>query len=122
MKTRHTEGPWAVFVADDGGEWTGWPLAINATDEEDKTVVRPGGFYPYTWDAAMSQAEAVANAHVMSASPDMLDALRAALPALEAAAATGSSAACDALELALAAIEKATQRKRNPEERCHGFA
>jgi hypothetical protein len=122
MKTRHTEGPWNVFIADDGGQWTGWPLSIEATNEEDKTVVRPGGFYPYTWDAAVSQTEAVANAHLMSASPDMLDALRAALPALEAAAATGTPAACEALETALAAIEKAIQKKRNPAERCHGFA
>jgi hypothetical protein len=27
MKTRHTEGPWNVFIADDGGQWTGWTAA-----------------------------------------------------------------------------------------------
>jgi hypothetical protein len=107
MKDRHTEGPWEVFIADDGGEWTGWPLSIEAANEVDKTVVRPGGFYPYTWDASVSQTEAVANAHLMAASPDMLTALRAALPALELAAKAGDAAAIDALALTRAAIDKA---------------
>jgi hypothetical protein len=110
MKDRHTDGPWEVFICDDGKEWTGWPLSIEAANEDDKTVVRPGGFYPYTWDASMSQTEAVANAHLMAASPDMLTALRTALPALELAARTGDVAAVAAVALARAAIDKATKR------------
>jgi len=109
MTLHHTPGPWDVFICDDGKQWTGWPLSIDASDEEDKTVVRPGGFYPYEWDAAVSQREAVANAFLMAASPDMLTALIAALPVLELAAKSGDASATTALESARAAIAKATR-------------
>lgn len=75
-EARHTPGPWRVFICDDGGEWSGWPLSICSVDDEDKSIVRPGGSYPYEWDAAMSQREAVANARLIAASPDMLTALQ----------------------------------------------
>ncbi len=72
----HTPGPWKVFVNDSGGEWTGWPMSINAPSvHEDCVVVRTGGQYPYAWDYRVSQAEAVANAHLIAAAPDMLEAL-----------------------------------------------
>lgn len=109
MTLHHTPGPWEVFICDDGKQWTGWPLSIDASEEEDKTVVRPGGFYPYEWDAAVSQREAVANAFLMAASPDMLTALLAALPVLELAAKSGDASATAALESARAAIAKATR-------------
>lgn len=73
-----TPGPWEVFICDDGGQWSGWPLSVNAVNDPDKCVVRPGGQYPYEWDAAMSQREAVANARLISAAPDMLRELRGA--------------------------------------------
>ncbi len=76
-ESKHTPGPWKVFICDDGGKWSGWPLAITAVNDEDKNIARPGGFYPYTWDAAMSQREAVANARLIAAAPDMYDALKA---------------------------------------------
>lgn len=109
MTTHHTPGPWEVFICDDGKQWTGWPLSIDASDEEDKTIVRPGGFYPYEWDAAVSQREAVANAYLIASSPDMLAALTAALPLLELAAQTGDKSAVAAFELARAAVAKATR-------------
>lgn len=71
----HTPGPWQVFVCDDGGQWSGWPLSISSVEDEDKSVVRPGGFYPYEWDNATSQAEAVANARLIAAAPELLDIL-----------------------------------------------
>lgn len=73
MTGKHTPGPWVVFLDDSGGEWTGWPLSIDATSITDKTVVRTGGQWPYKWDAKTSQAEAVANAHLIAASPDLLE-------------------------------------------------
>lgn len=79
---KFTKGPWTVFIDDTGGRWTGWPISIGAAHDEDKSVVRPGGQYPYEWDAAMSQREAVANAHLIAAAPELYEALKAALPHL----------------------------------------
>lgn len=107
MTSRSTPGPWVVVICDDGSEWSGWPLALEASKEADKTVVRPGGFFPYTWDAAVSQKEAVANACLMAASPDMRQALQAAISVLERVAKTGDATAIAAAELARAAIAKA---------------
>lgn len=104
---RHSPGPWNVFLCDDGSQWTGWPLAIYAANDEDKNVVRPGGYYPYTWDRAMSEAEAVANAYLIAAAPDMLKAILASLPALEAAANAGNASARAAIILSRAALERA---------------
>lgn len=81
MAEKHTPGPWKVFIDDSGDEWTGWPLSIYAENDEDKSIVRPGGQWPYKWDAAMSQREAVANAHLIAAAPDLLAALKAFLHA-----------------------------------------
>jgi hypothetical protein len=71
----HTPGPWEVFICDDGGKWTGWPLSINPGYDENKSVVRTGGQWPYEWDSKTSQDEAVANALLISAAPDLLEAL-----------------------------------------------
>lgn len=76
MSAQHTPGPWEVFICDDGGQWTGWPLSIEAAAETDKVVVRTGGQWPYEWDAATSQVEAVANAKLIAAAPDMLNAMQ----------------------------------------------
>lgn len=74
--SKHTEGIWKVFICDDGGQWTGWPLSIYSTANE-KCVVRTGGQWSYTWDENISQAEAIANANLIAAAPDMLAALEA---------------------------------------------
>jgi hypothetical protein len=67
----YTPGPWRVFIDDSGGQWSGWPLSIEAVNEADKTVVRPGGQWPYEWDAKTSQHEAVANAKLIALAPEM---------------------------------------------------
>lgn len=76
---KFTPGPWRAFICDDGGQWSGWPLSISSVDDPDKSIVRPGGSYPYRWDAAMSQREAVANAHLIAAAPQMFKAAVGAL-------------------------------------------
>ena len=78
---KHTNGPWELFICDDGGEWTGWPISIQEmTDQksDSKTIVRTGGFYPYTWDTNISQDEAIANAKLIAAAPELLAALELA--------------------------------------------
>lgn len=77
-KPKWTPGPWTVFIDDTGGEHTGWPLSIEAAPELDRYVVRQGGFWPYSFDAAISQREAVANAHLIAAAPLLYEAAEAA--------------------------------------------
>ena len=68
MAEKATPGPWSVFVDDSGtGEWTGWPLSIYADGIPDKNIVRPGGIWPYSWDAKTSIYEANANAAFIAA-------------------------------------------------------
>lgn len=82
--SEHTKGPWEVFIDDSGGQWTGWPLSITAPSvHQDCMVVRTGGQWPYKWDYHISQAEAVSNAHLIAAAPDLLAALKLALPQLQ---------------------------------------
>lgn len=66
-----TPGPWEAFIDDTGGQWSGWPLSISAPSITDKTVVRPGGQWPYEWDAKTSQHEAVTNAHLIALAPEL---------------------------------------------------
>lgn len=68
-KREHTSGPWELFIDDTGGQWSGWPLSITT---KDKMVVRTGGQWPYEWDDATSQREAVANARLIAAAPELL--------------------------------------------------
>jgi hypothetical protein len=75
---RHTKGPWRFIIDDTGGPWSGWPLSICPVGDDDRTVVRTGGQWPYEWDAHTSQAEAVANARLIAAAPELLEALKRA--------------------------------------------
>lgn len=71
-EAKFTKGPWEVFIDDCGDKWTGWPISINAPNiHEDCMVVRTGGQWPYEWDFAISQREAVANAHLIAAAPEL---------------------------------------------------
>lgn len=73
IPTGYTPGPWRAFIDDSGdNRWSGWPLSVESVNEEDKTVVRTGGQWPYEWDAKTSQHEAVANARLIALAPDMV--------------------------------------------------
>ena len=74
--SKHTPGPWVVFINDAGDAHTGWPISIHPKDNNEKSIVRTGGMYPYEWDEYTSQAEAVANARLIAAAPDLLEALQ----------------------------------------------
>lgn len=79
-----TPGPWVEFISDDGGKWTGWPASIECTSIVDKTIVRPGGHWPYEWDAKTSCDEACANARFIAAARDLVPALAAEIARLTA--------------------------------------
>lgn len=106
-----TPGPWKEFICDDGGQWSGWPLSISAVNDEDKCIVRPGGQYPYAWDAAVSQREAVANARFIAlANPtnvlallDEVEALRARVERLSPLVRTETAPSETAIQVQLAA-------------------
>lgn len=102
MTEAHTPGPWRSVIDDTGGQWSGWPLCIVPENDDDKSVVRTGGQWPYEWDAATNQREAVANARLIAAAPDLLEACRLAVGPL------GSTGPTPAYEAVLAAILKAT--------------
>ena len=110
---KFTPGPWTVFIDDTGGQWTGWPISIAAANEEDKSIVRPGGQWPYEWDAAMSQREAIANAHLIAAAPELYAALQEIVtPVIRAAMAKYHTPDCPCNYCAaIAALAKAEGRK-----------
>ena len=64
-----------MVIDDTGGQWAGWPLVIVSVVDDDKSIVRTGGLWPYKWDAGTSQQEAVANARLIAAAPDLAEAL-----------------------------------------------
>lgn len=100
-----TPGPWVEFISDDGGKWSGWPVSIECTSIVDKTIIRPGGHWPYEWDAKTSCNEACANARFIAAARDLVpalaeerDRLRAQLEvanAMVAAAYNAAAECCD---------------------------
>lgn len=90
-----TPGPWSVFINDAGDKWTGWPLSVYAESITDKTITRPGGHWPYEWDAKTGQHEACQNARLIAAAPalaadnlrlvDEIERLRGVLERIETA-------------------------------------
>jgi hypothetical protein len=70
---KHTLGPWRVIIDDTGGSFTGWP-SVSASDELDCSIVHRAGFKQEYW-GDLSQREAIANAHLIAAAPDLLEAL-----------------------------------------------
>ena len=74
MSTQHTPGPWIVRLDDTGGQFTGWPSVV-ATDELDCSIVHRAGFKQEYW-GDLSQCEAIANARLIAAAPDLLAELK----------------------------------------------
>ena len=102
-----TEGPWEAFIDDSGGQWTGWPLSIDAPAIADKTVVRTGGQWPYEWDAKTSQDEACQNARLIAAAPDLARALLDARAENDRLRADAQAAVALVLEQAVMDLPKA---------------
>lgn len=72
--SKHTPGPWRVIIDDTGGPFSGWP-SVEAPDEIDAAVVLRAGF-AQEFNQPFSQREALANAHLIAAAPDLLKALK----------------------------------------------
>lgn len=79
MTVKHTPGPWSIVIDDTGGEFTGWP-SIVASPEIDCSVIHRAGFKQKFW-GDLSQRECIANARLIAAAPDLLEALQRLLNA-----------------------------------------
>lgn len=71
----HTPGPWRVVIDDDGNPLSGRPSVV-AADEYDCAIVHWDGFAQTYWRSARGDKEIHANARLIAAAPDLLDALR----------------------------------------------
>ena len=89
MSTNHTPGPWSVLIE-------GSHCFIE--DANGQTIARASHPFPFT----TTDDERNANARLIAAAPELLDALRRALNVLHATGAT------DEARVALAAIAAAT--------------
>ena len=74
---KHTPGPWRVIIDDDGNPLSGRP-SVAASDELDCAIVHWDGFIQEYWRSARGDKEIHANARLIAAAPDMLEALEAA--------------------------------------------
>ena len=81
MSIPWTPGPWQVIRDDTGGPFTGWPSVV-APEDVDRSVVHRAGFKQEYW-GDWSQREAIANARLIAAAPEMAEALDNALFLLE---------------------------------------
>lgn len=80
-----TPGPWSIvwYDAGDKDEWLYCPL-INGSEESDRAVVHWDGFKQKYWQSADGkQSEIEANAHLISAAPDLYEALEAMLKSVD---------------------------------------
>jgi hypothetical protein len=99
MNTKHTPGPWSFEPAFKIGEhWAaGAAHGVTANDNKDK-------WRGYVTNVLANSPNAEANARLIAAAPDMLDALRGSLDALRSICDPGDPA----LVRVYAAIAKAT--------------
>lgn len=109
---RQTKGPWRVIIDDTGGPFSGWP-SIEAPEDVDASVIHRAGFKQEYW-GDWSQREAVANAHLIAAAPELLVALEAMVVHYTAMINSGDAGnwnpeTDDEVIAARAAIRKATQ-------------
>jgi len=73
--TAYTPGPWHVVIDDDGNPLSGRP-SIQASDELDCAIVHWDGFIQDYWRSARGDKEIHANARLIAAAPDLLEACR----------------------------------------------
>ena len=81
---KHTPGPWRVVIDDDGNPLSGRP-SVCASDELDCMIVHWDGFAQQYWRSARGDKEIHANARLIAAAPDLLDALEGLLAAVMSA-------------------------------------
>jgi hypothetical protein len=71
---KHTPGPWHIAIDDDGSPLSGRP-SVCAYDELDCMIVHWDGFVQQYWRSARGDKEIHANARLIAAAPDPLEAL-----------------------------------------------
>lgn len=89
---KHTPGPWHVRLDDTGGPFTGWP-SVDAAEELDCTIVHRAGFKQEFW-GELSQREAIANARLIAAAPDLLAIAEGVLGMLQNCSVTSGVCCC----------------------------
>lgn len=73
-KIAHTPGPWRIVIDDDGNPLSGRPM-VAAAPELDCAIVHWDGFVQPYWRSARGDKEIHANARLIAAAPDLLEAL-----------------------------------------------
>jgi hypothetical protein len=73
-KVKHTPGPWRIVIDDDGNPLSGRPMVAPAP-ELDCAIVHWDGFKQTFWESARGEKEMHANARLIAAAPDLLEAL-----------------------------------------------
>lgn len=116
MEVKHTPGPWFIHdgimpAPDKNGEVGTYGIINMEAHEHNVKVI--GSVFPYAGKNYPSKEEAHANAKLVSAAPDMLSALQAAIAlsdkTLKESGANYRTEECQAVyDQAKAAIEKAT--------------
>ena len=101
---KHTPGPWVVVIDDDGNPLSGRP-GVFSSEELDCGIVHWDGFVQPYWRSARGDKEIHANARLIAAAPDMLEALQALVSANNS---TDGMAMRKAWDKADAAIARAT--------------
>ena len=71
IKTKHTPGPWSINRA----------AATHVQDARERGIAACGGYYSTDAKLAMADGEQEANARLIAAAPELLDALRGLLAA-----------------------------------------
>lgn len=73
-KPKWTPGPWVVIIDDDGNPLSGRPSVV-ASDELDCVIIHWDGFVQTYWRSARGDGEIHANARLISAAPELYEAL-----------------------------------------------